>query len=279
VKLTTADMGRLSPIETTSLKAYEKYLKGTEHYMRRTEADTLEARRLAQEAISLDPKYGAAYLLLGWTHLDDIWFYRTKDKAKSLQTAEQLVQKAIKVSGQDATTHRLLSTLFLVKGEYEKAMLEAQKAVELNPNSANSNVIYGMALQNVERHDDAIQAFEKAVRLNPVTPIHYLNNLAWSYAHTEQYEKAIQLWNRTIDRNPDYLFAYMGLTLAYQLSGDETKARQAATEVLRIKPTFSISKTQIAKRTDIKTEESRKRIVEAWRKAGIPEHYPQEVSD
>jgi tetratricopeptide (TPR) repeat protein len=277
VKLTTADLGRLSPIKTTNLKAYEKFLKGVEHLSRRTEADVLEARSLAQEAIALDPEYGAAYLLLGWTHLDDIWFRRTKDRAKSLQTAEQLAQKAIDLSGQDATTHRLLSLVFLLRKQYEKAIVEAQKAVELAPNSASSNFVYGMVLNNAERFDEAIQVFKKAIRLNPVTPINYLNNLAWSYTNLEQYEKAIPLWNRAIERNPDYLFGYTGLTIAYQWSGQELKASEAAAEVLRIKSTFSIA---LAKKGMVgKNEEIKERILEAYRKAGIPEHSSQKAID
>ena len=277
VELTAADLGRLSSIKTTNLKAYEKFLKGNEHLFRRTEADVLEARRLAQEAIALDPEYGVAYVLLGWTHLDDVWFYRTKDRAKSLQTAEQLAQRAIDLSGQSAVTHRLLSSVFLLRKQYEKAIVEAQKAVELNPNSANSNFIYGMVLRCAERYDEAIPVLKKAIRLNPVTPINYLNNLAWSYTFSEQYEKAIPLWNRTIERNPDYLFAYMGLTCAYQLSGNEVKARKAAAEVLRIKPTFSMA--LIEKRILTKNEEIKERLLEAYRKAGIPEHSSQKVSD
>jgi len=277
VKLSAADMGRLSSIKTTNLKAYEKFLKGNEHLLRRTEADVLEARRLAQEAIALDPEYGAAYLLLGYTHLDDIWFYRTKNRAKSLQTAEQLAQKAIDLSGQDATTHRLLSCVFLLRKQYEKAIVEAQKAVELSPNSANSNFVYGMVLRNAERHDEAIPVLQKAIRLDPVTPINYMNNLAWAYTFSEQYEKAIRLWNRTIERNPDYLFAYMGLTLAYQLSGNEVLAREAAAEVLRIKPTFSMALAE--KRTVSKNEKIKARMLEAYRKAGIPERSSQKVSD
>jgi hypothetical protein len=62
----------------------------------------------------------------------------------------------------------------------------------------------------------------------PFPAIDYLNSLAWSYSHNEQYEKAIQLWNRTIERNPDYLFAYMGVKWAYQLSSAEPKTREAA---------------------------------------------------
>jgi tetratricopeptide (TPR) repeat protein len=110
---------------------------------------------------------------------------------------------------------------------------------------------------------------KKAIRLNPITPINYLNNLAWAYAYSEQYEKAIPLWNRTIERNPDYLFAYMGLTGAYQLSDNATKAREAAAEVLRIKPNFSVKRVE--KASTIKNAAKKKRWVEAFRKAGLPD--------
>ena len=104
-----------------------------------------------------------------------------------------------------------------------------------------AHFVYGMVLNSVERFDEAIPIFNKAIRLNPVTPITYLNNLAWAYTNVEQYEKAISLWDKAIKRHPDYLFGYTGLTIAYQWSGQEMKAREAAAEVLRIKPGFSIS--------------------------------------
>jgi len=268
---------RLSPMKTNNLKAYETFLKGVGLFNHRTEADSLKARKLAQDAIALDPEYGAAYLLLGWTHLDDIWFQRTKDRAKSLQTAEQLALKAIELSGHDATTHRFLATVFMVQKLYEKAIIEAQKAIELSPNSAMAYFAYGMVLNSVERFDEAIPIFKKAIRLNPVTPIHYLNNLAWAYTNVEQYEKAISLWDKAIKRNPDYLFGYTGLTIAYQWSGQEMKAREAAAEVLRIKPAFSIS--LVKKTMGYKDDGTGKRILEAYRKAGIPENSFQKTLD
>jgi adenylate cyclase len=263
VKIAYADTGRHSSIKTTNLKAYMKYLKAVEHSLRRTEADNDEARRLAQEAIDLDPAYGGAYMLLGWTYLDDIFFFQTKDHAKSLQTAENLAHKAIELSGKDADILRLLSSISMVRRQYDKAIIEAEKSVELSPNSASSYFNYGMILKEAGRLDEAITNLKKAIRLNPVTPINYLNNLAWAYAFKYQFEEAIALWNRTIERNPDYLFAYIGLTGAYQLSGNDIKARESAAEVLRIKPTFSLV---IIKKWDFP-----ERVVEAYRKAGIPE--------
>ncbi len=268
VKIAFGILGRESSIRTKNLKAYEKFRKGVEKLSRRTEADTLEARRLAQEAIDLDPEYGGAYNLLGWTHLDDIWFRRTKDRAKSLQSAEQLAHKASELFGKDATNHRLLSAIFMLRGQNEKAIIEAEKAVELSPNSASSYFIYGMVLRHAGRNDEAITSLKKAIRLDPFTPINYLNNVAWAYFDIEQYEEAIPLWNRARERNPDYLFAYVGLTGAYQLSGREIKARESAAEVLRIKPTYSLARI---KEWDYENIEFKKRILEAYRQAGIPE--------
>ena len=268
VKLSAADLGRLSSIKTTNIKAYEKFLKAAEHIWRRTEGDILQARKLAKEAIALDPKYSAPYLLLASTHLDDIWFYRTKSRTKSLQTAEQLIQKAIDLSGQDAFTHRMLGGVYILSREYDKAVAKCQKAIDLDPNSAQANFYFGMALRYAGRFDKAIPVLQKAIRLNPVTPINYMNNLAWAYAFSEQYEKAIPLWNRTIERNPDYLFAYIGLTLAYQLSGNAVLAREAAAEVMRIKPNFSIAIIEKGGKTK---NVNRKRMMDAFRIAGIPE--------
>jgi adenylate cyclase len=268
VKLSAADMGRLSSIKTTNIKAYEKFLKGWEHKWRRTEGDILQARKLAKEAIALDPKYSAPYRLLAATHLDDVWFYRTKSRTKSLQTAEQLIQKAIDLSGQDASTHRMLGGVYILSREYDKAVSECQKAIDLDPNSAQTNFYFGITLRFAGRFDEAILVLQKAIRLNPVTPINYMNNLAWAYAFSEQYEKAIPLWNRTIERNPDYLFAYMGLTMAYQLSGNEVLARETAAEVMRIKPNISIAMIEKGAKTK---SVNRKRLMDAFRMAGIPE--------
>jgi adenylate cyclase len=264
VEIAEADWGQFSSTKTTNLKAYEKFLKGKEHIFRRTEADLLEARKLAQEAIDLDPEYGGAYILLAHTHVDDVWFRRTKDPAKSLQTAEQLAQKATDLSGQDSDSHRLLSMVFLLRNQHERAIIEAQKAVELSPNSAENHFSLGMALRLADRNDEAIPVLKKAIRLNPVTPIFYLNNLAFTYAFSGQYEKAIPLWERAVERNPDYLFAYSGLTWAYQMTGNEIKAREAAAEVLRIMPNFSVARN-VGKNPDKNVER------EALRKAGLPD--------
>ena len=223
---------------------------------------------MAREAIALDPEYGAPYVVLAFSHINDVWQYRTKSPAKSLQTAEQLIQKAIDLSGPDSFIHQVLGVIYILNRDYDKAIDECQKSIELSPNSAESYFYYGLALRYAGRFNEAVLHFKKAIRLNPVKPLNYLNNLAWVYTFLEQYEQAILLWNGTLERNSNYLFAHLGLTLAYQLSGNEVKAREAAAEVMRIKPSLTISKMEKGSATK---NVDRKRMFEELRKAGIPE--------
>jgi adenylate cyclase len=267
VKLTVQELGRLSAIKTKNIKAYEKYLMGHEHFWRRTEGDSQQARSLAQEAISLDPEYGAAYQLLARTYLDDVWYYRVKSATKSLDTAEQLALKSIELSGENSTAHEIFCSVYYLRRQYDQAITECQKAIDLSPNSAEANYRYGHALRWAGRFDESITFIKKAIRLNPVTPMNYIQNLAWSYAYLEKHEKAISLWNKCIERNPDYFFAWLGLTMSYQLTGNEVKAREAAAEVMRLKPNLTISKIKKGPAT---RGWDRERGQEALRKAGIP---------
>ena len=201
-------------------------------------------------------------------YFDDYWYYKTESTEVALDKAEQMIRKSIDLSGEDYTSHYLLGILYFLRRQYDEAVAECQKAINLSPNSAEANYRYAQALRYAGRFDEAIVHFNKAIRLNPITPMTYMNNIAWAYAFSEQYEKAIPIWNKAIERNPDYFHAYLGLAMAYQLSGYEHKARKAATEVMRLKPELTVSK--IAKGPATKGWD-REGGQEALRKAGIPD--------
>lgn len=240
VELSIPELGRLSSIKTDSLRAYEKYLKGQKHIHSRSLKDTLEARKLAKEAIELDPNYGVAYLLLAYTFLDEIFMHRVESRSELLNQAEKQIKKSIQLIGKEPV-HMTLGSFYVLNKQPEKAVYEAQQAIEVNPNSADSYCRYGNILMLSGKFDEAIPILIKAIRLNPVSPIMYLNNLAFTYAFNKQYEKAIPLWQETLKRNSDYYYAHIGLTAVYQLIGEEKKATQFAEKLIRLKPGLSIS--------------------------------------
>jgi adenylate cyclase len=266
VKLTMGDQARMGA-DTRNIKAYKKYLKAREHYLHRTWEETLVARQLFQEAIALDPEYAMAYIDVGWTYLDDIWLGMTKTPSESIAKAEEMVQKAISIRGLTAGENALLSGIHLLKKDWEKAIAYGEKAVEQSPSRAGVHSMLGYALRSNGQYDESISSYKKALQLNPVRNINRLDGLAWTYLYSKQYEKAISLWNETLERNPDFIFAYMGLTMAYWFTGSEDQARQAAQQVLRVNPKFSVDYWE--KRSTLKDTALKEQLFDAWRMAGL----------
>jgi len=250
-----------------NLQAYEYYLKGLYHIFRRTAQDSLTARQMFQEAINFDPNFGVAFRGLGYALADEVWFRTTKSAEKSIEQAEQAAQKCRALTPDQLPPYPLLCQLSVLKKDWDNAILYGEKAIELNPNEAQAYLSLGMALRFAGRYEEANVNLETALRLAPLRPLNYVNNLAWSCLGNKQYDKAILLWTETLERNPDYLFAYQGLTVAYELSGNHEKARWAAENVMRVNPKFSIDIEE--KMFPLKDETSRKRLFDAYRSAGL----------
>jgi adenylate cyclase len=267
IKLTVGAQADLKYDETENLEAYEKFLNARYHIFRRTKEDVRIGQQFAQEAIDIDPNYAAAHQMMGLLYLDEVWFGMTKSPAKSIEKAEQVAQKAISLRGYQAPDYVLLSSINLLKKDYDKAIEYGEKAVELGPNNPDALFFHGMALRYAGQYKEAISKFEKAIRLNPIKPLNYLNNLGWSYLLAKEYESAIAVFNEAIQRNPDYLFAYMGLSATYNLSGNKEKSHWAAENVLRVNPKFSLAAYE--KRSPIKIAEDKERIINAMRNAGL----------
>jgi adenylate cyclase len=266
VKLTAGEAARLAA-ETTDIKAYEKFLQGMENYVLRTKESALIARQLFQEAIDLDPRYAIAYVMIGWIHLDDVWLGRTKTPANSITKAEAMAQKAISIHSTTTNENALLTGVHVLKRSYDQALAYGEKAVEQCPNCAGAQNLLGVALRYKGRYDEAILRIKKAIRLEPVTSIGYLSNLAWAYLYSGQYEQAISTWKKTLARSPDSLGSYMGLTAAYWWSGSEDQAREAARHVLRLNPQFSTDYWE--KLALLEDKELSQRLFSAWRQAGL----------
>jgi adenylate cyclase len=257
----------LQDYRPSNLKAYEAYLKGVNFNFRRTRQDSIAARKLFEEAVELDPNFVGAYRGLGFSYLDEVWFRITKSPEISIEKAEQVAKKIIALTPDQPPPVNLLSSISLLKKDFDNAILYGEKAVGLSPNDNSGYFILGIALRSAGRYEEANVNLETALRLNPLRPLTYVNNLAWSCLGNKQYDKAILLWNEILERNPDSLFGFQGLTAAYELSGNREKARWAAENVMRLNPEFSIAIEE--KMLPYKDEAFTKRLFDAWRAAGL----------
>jgi adenylate cyclase len=273
VKLTIGEQARTMAKGTNDLEAYLKILHGRALQVDFKIENVTLMRQLAEEAISLDPKYSNAYELLGKSYIQEVWWGLTKTPERSLERAFEFYQKALALDENNAGAHSSLANIYNLKRQFEKAIIEIELAISLNPNDADIHANFGRFLHNLGRTKESVAAYKKAMRLNPHAPSWYLYNFGVTYWMMGQHEKAIALCKKAIERNPDQMFAYMALAATYSELGRAEEASASAAEALRIKPKLNLE--WFEKMLPWKNKADVDRIVDALRKAGIPDKPPQ----
>jgi tetratricopeptide (TPR) repeat protein len=271
VQLTEGEQALVYARGTTNLEAYLKFLEARRYSWRLNPTDNLKARQLAQEAIALDPNYPIAYMYLGSTHINDVWIRSTKSREDSLRKAAELAEKALSLDEFLAPAYVLLAQIYVLRGDFEKGIAEAQRAVELEPNGADFQWFLGAALIFAGRLEEGIQVDKKAIRLNPYAPGHYFHTIALAYRNMGRYDEAIGYGKKAVERSPKSQPSRTVLITCYSLAGRDEEARSQAKELLKMYPEYCIKKRRRGIHKDPAID---KRLKNAQRKAGIPDCPP-----
>ena len=104
--------------------------------------------------------------------------------------------------------------MLIAKGDYDRALQDYTKAIDLKPNDAEAYNNRGGAYYLKEEYESAIIDFTKAIDLNPDYAEAY-NNRGVAYHLKEDYESAIADYTKAIQLKPDYAIAYNNRGRAY----------------------------------------------------------------
>jgi tetratricopeptide (TPR) repeat protein len=267
VKLTEGEQARATGKGTTNLKAYLKCLQANEYHRQINPESNALAKKLAEEAIALDPQYASAYFNLGRAHIGAVWLGTTKSPKQSMAKAMELLQKTIALDDTFAEAYSRLGFIYSMRRQHDKGIAEAEKGVTLNPNSASTHFFLGKTLSFAGRWEESIPEYKKAIRLNPIPPSAVSWSLGLSYAYTGKYEEAITWCEKAVRQEPNDMIARIMMTVVYSFSGRDEDARVQAAEVLRIQPKFSLKK--FPKEVGYKNQEDKERLIRALHKAGL----------
>lgn len=242
-------------------------MQAGEYFHRVNREGNVLARQKAEEIIAIDPDVSMAYALIGWTHIVEVLFGTSTHPLISFSKATEAARKTVTLDDHNDIAHLLISFIFLARKEHEKAIDEAKRAIALNPNSADAYSMLGFILALSDRPVEGIGFCKKAIRLNPVPPSYYFVTLGFAYLVAGQYEEAIEAYNKTVKKQSNFIVAHILLAGTYSLMGREKDAHEAALEVLKIDPEFSLR--NLAKASPMKNQDELKRYIEALRKAGL----------
>jgi adenylate cyclase len=177
------------------------------------------------------------------------------------------MNKAIILDNTAAVPCAWLGWTFSMRGQHDKAIALGEKAVTLNPNSADSHMMFGKILTFAGKYEESLLELKTAIRLNPIPRAMYLYSLGISYALTGQYDEAVTWGEKAVRRDPNSMTARLFMAAFYSQAGRDEEARTEAAEVMRINPKFSLE--NFAKSLTYKKQEDAERTISALRKVGL----------
>jgi adenylate cyclase len=249
------------------LDCYLKVLEGVNYLQGKNIDGTRVGRRIVEEAIEMCPENCITYLLMSWVNYLEYWLGLGKSPRESIEKGIEMAQKALAIDDSLSSAHGLLSNFYSLKREYERAVAEGERAVALEPGGARSHVAYGISLNYGGRSEEAIPVLQKAIRLNPLGDGSPFLFLGLAYRATGRFEEAVSEFKKALQREPDNIFAHLGLATTYSMMGREQEARAEAAEVLRLNPKFSVD--SYAKRMPYKDQSVIDNYINGLRKAGL----------
>jgi tetratricopeptide (TPR) repeat protein len=124
-------------------------------------------------------------------------------------------------------------------------------------------------LINAGRSEEAEQAIQHAMRLNPFYPINYLAVLGDALVHQGKSREALDAFKEIIARQPNYVSAHLHLAALYSSQGEMAQAHAEVAEILRINPQYRVS---AAASFYVSSDEGRRQMfLSHLRAAGLPE--------
>ena len=209
-------------VPTTSIEAYNLYLKGRFFFNKFTEPGSRKALELFQRALLQDPGYARAYAGIAdvWCNLADDWVAPDEAYPRAKAAAERALQRDPELA--EAITS-IGKVLCWHEWSFAAAEQHLQRAVLLSPNYAEAHYVLGTALPVVGRLDDAIEAIRRALVLDPLSAA-YSEWLARFHLYAKDYQAAIAEAHKTFELEEDWLRAPMYIGSAYLALGDADTA-------------------------------------------------------
>ncbi len=206
---------------TQSVDAYVVYLKGREQYRRQTTEALKEARKLFEQAITLDPEYAQAYVALA-----DTFVLLSEGKSEfgvlkpeiAAQLASENLAKALLRQPQMAEAFAVQGKVFEFQQQDDQALAAYDKAIRLNPNLAIAHMWRYQLLKQQGRYEESLLALEQSYRLDPVS-VTTLYNSALELSLRGVYPEASQRFSQLIADFPASPWGYAGLGSIAALQG------------------------------------------------------------
>ncbi|MGB9005218.1 MAG: protein kinase [Candidatus Aminicenantales bacterium] len=255
----------MADVTTRSMEAYRYYVEGKEN-LRKFYFD--DARIAFEKAVELDPEFASAYVNLAYANLNleniearDIAIKRAKAlslkttekerlriEAYYADTVEKDPEKSCRILRQMAEKYPkekeicyLLGFYYQDGGASDKAIIEFNTALELDPNYGDVHNQLGYVYLDMGDFPKAVEHLKKYVSLSP-GEANPLDSLASAYFAMGRLDEAIANYKETLKINPDFESSYFGVGYIYALKAEYAEAMRWINRYIAVAPSPGIKR-------------------------------------
>ncbi|HSX83475.1 MAG TPA: tetratricopeptide repeat protein [Candidatus Saccharimonadia bacterium] len=228
-----------------------------------------------EKALALDPQVPEIWTNLSYAHARAAVSRWSLSRSGSLQLARAAGERAVELDPRSADAHYVLGFAIRTQGDIDRALEENETAVILNPNHAPGHAGIGICWLMRGRPREALPYFDRAFRLSPRDPLrsgwHTWVGLAYMMLGNDH--KALEESKRSVAANPKSTGAFTLQAAALGLLGREGEAHAALAVRQQLGPPgLTITTIKEGSPSDY-PEYSRlmERYYEGLRQAGLPE--------
>jgi len=247
VKLTDKEEEKIINAKVPNLEAYDVYKKGL------ASQDRSEARKFYKKAISIDPTFGRAY---GSMAISLAFDYANTNRL-SLTSAERDIlknesinyaKKAIELNPDEAHSHFSLALIYAQAKMIDKSKEQNEKALKLEPENLLALQMKATNQINDGFFKDGLTTYQKVRKIDPLFPIFVLQGEARAYLALDEFEKAFNLSEEALVRNPRSRSAMLSYIVSAWKFGKKEDAKWQMEELILNSNNLFLNKNDFATR-------------------------------
>ena len=249
LNLTAEEQERIEKPLTFSPEAYEFYLRGRDvlfRYTARTfdDGDLDVAIKMFQQAARIDPQFARAHSALGRCYVHHAQGYGGEHY---YALAEQSLQRALAIDHELTGARLQMVYLHLHRGEKEKALSLLADIRRETPNDPTVLIVAGMLYRLNGQYDKALKQYDRLLELNPRDIVIAAYNRARIFSYQQRYEDALAALGEGSKVEPEHplIVSFTAVVLFNQGRIGESLA--IAEEALRQHPHFDALRVLIAR--------------------------------
>ena len=250
-----------------NLSAWELYHRAMILVAERERESTLEAQKLFRRAVEIDPNFARPHSAIAQTYAHiAVTSFELMDFDDILRSA----RRAVACDNRDYWSYVALGIGLQFTGDGPGSLQAFDKAIELNPYNASTRAWFGEALISTGRASEAIEQLELAIRLSPEDPWigPFYGRLSRARFFVGDYEGAVQAATKSFQ----YVHAWpvrAAHCAALARLGLNDEASAALTRLVEKHP--KVTRGFVRARLPIIDDAYRSDLLRALAEAGLPE--------